>query len=88
MKIKLHHVNFCSANVPAMEAFYRDVLDLEPEPTLEAGRVTAQGYAGSVAFVTDGTTQFPPGRARPRRRLPHRAGDQPAGAGPCRLPHR
>ena len=39
MKIKLHHVNFCSNDVPAMDEFYRTVLDLEPEPSLNAGRV-------------------------------------------------
>ena len=58
MKIKLHHVNFCSTAVPAMEEFYRSVLDLAPEPSLAANRVTASGYAGKVAFVTDGTTQL------------------------------
>jgi catechol 2,3-dioxygenase-like lactoylglutathione lyase family enzyme len=57
MKLKLHHVNFCTTNVPAMDAFYRDVLGLEAEPSLAAGRVTTGGYAGQVAFVTDGTTQ-------------------------------
>jgi hypothetical protein len=40
-----------------MEEFYRSVLDLEPEPAMKASRVTGQGYAGDVAFVTDGTTQ-------------------------------
>lgn len=58
MRIKLHHVNLCSKDVPAMEEFYRSVLGLEPEPSLAAARVTAQGYAGDVAFVTDGQTQF------------------------------
>jgi glyoxylase I family protein len=58
MKIKLHHVNFCSANVPEMDRFYRTVLNLEPEPSLQASRVTGSGYAGNVAFVTDGTTQL------------------------------
>ena len=58
MKIKLHHINFCSTDVPAMDEFYRTVLDLEVEPSLSAGRVTQQGYAGDVAFVTDGTTQL------------------------------
>lgn len=57
MKIKLHHINLCSTNVPAMDEFYRTVLDLEPEPTMAASRVT-DGYAGDVAFVTDGTTQL------------------------------
>jgi catechol 2,3-dioxygenase-like lactoylglutathione lyase family enzyme len=59
MRIKLHHVNLCSTDVPAMDEFYRTVLDLEPEPGLDAVRVTStNGYAGSVAFVTDGTTQL------------------------------
>ncbi|MFC7476078.1 VOC family protein [Dankookia sp. GCM10030260] len=58
MKIKLHHVNFCSTQVPAMEEFYRSVLDLGPEPSLATARVSTSGYAGNVAFVTDGTTQL------------------------------
>jgi len=58
MKIKLHHVNLCTSDVPAMDEFYRSVLDLEPEPTLAAVRDTAQGYDGSVAFLHDGDTQF------------------------------
>ena len=58
MKIKLHHVNLCSKDVPAMNEFYRSILDLEPEPSLNDARITAQGYAANVAFVTDGQTQF------------------------------
>jgi glyoxylase I family protein len=58
MKLKLHHVNFCTTDVPAMNEFYRSVLDLEPEPTLNDVRVTQQGYSGEVAFLHDGTTQF------------------------------
>jgi glyoxylase I family protein len=59
MKITLHHVNVCSKSVPELEAFYRTVLDLEPEPSLEAGRILDKaGYPGSVAFLSDGTTQF------------------------------
>jgi catechol 2,3-dioxygenase-like lactoylglutathione lyase family enzyme len=58
MKIKLHHVNLCTANVAAMNEFYRGVLDLKPEPSLEASRDLSGGYAGKVAFVTDGVTQF------------------------------
>jgi glyoxylase I family protein len=57
MKIKLHHLNLCTTNVPAMDEFYRTVLDLEPEPSLQAGRIVQDGYPGSVAFVTDGTIQ-------------------------------
>jgi glyoxylase I family protein len=57
MKLKLHHINFSTTNVAAMDAFYRSVLDLEPEPELSRNRVTDSGYPGQVAFVTDGTTQ-------------------------------
>ena len=57
MKLTLHHINLCSTNVPAMDAFYREVLDLAPEPAMNASRVTSQGYPGEVSFVTDGTTQ-------------------------------
>ena len=57
MKIKLHHLNLCSKDVPGMDEFYRTVLDLQPEPSLNSARITAQGYAANVAFVTDGQTQ-------------------------------
>lgn len=58
MKLELHHLNLCTTDVPAMDAFYRDVLDLQPEPGLADSRVTAQGYAGTVAFLSEGRTQF------------------------------
>lgn len=58
MRLKLHHVNLCSRDVASMERFYRDILDMSPEPSLSGQRVTSQGYAGDVAFVTDGHTQF------------------------------
>ena len=58
MKIKLHHVNFCSTNVSALDEFYRSVLDLEPEPGLDTNRDRSGGYPGQVAFLSDGTTQF------------------------------
>jgi glyoxylase I family protein len=58
MKIELHHINLCSTDVPAMDAFYRTVLDMEIEPSLSANRVKNEGYAGNVSFVTDGTTQL------------------------------
>ena len=58
MKIKLHHVNLCSTNVPALDAFYRDVLDMKTEPGLNETRTPGGGYPGKVSFVTDGNTQF------------------------------
>jgi glyoxylase I family protein len=57
VKLKLHHLNLCTTNVPAMDEFYRSVLDMAPEPAMHAMRVRNQGYGGEVAFVTDGTTQ-------------------------------
>lgn len=58
MKLKLHHVNFSTTNVTAMDKFYRDVIGLSTEvdnllPPLEKNK----GYAGDVAFVTDGDIQ-------------------------------
>ena len=57
MATKLHHVNMCSNNVPAMDRFYREILDLSPIPGRDEQRVTNQGYAGEVAFVTDGNME-------------------------------
>lgn len=57
MKLKLHHVNLVTDNVARMDSFYRDVLGLNREsgglPKLEKKK----GYAGDVAFVTDGDIQ-------------------------------
>ncbi|MFL4996595.1 MAG: VOC family protein, partial [Microvirga sp.] len=57
MMTKLHHVNLCSNNVPEMDRFYREVLDLAPIPGRNEQRVTNEGYSGEVAFVTDGATE-------------------------------
>jgi glyoxylase I family protein len=57
VNLKLHHLNLSTTNVSAMDAFYRDVLDLAPEPSMNQLRITNQGYGGEVSFVTDGTTQ-------------------------------
>jgi glyoxylase I family protein len=57
VKLKLHHLNLCTSDVPAMDAFYRDVLGLMPEPAMNALRVKDQGYGGDVSFVSDGATQ-------------------------------
>lgn len=58
MKLKLHHINLATDNVARMDAFYRDILQLDREteglPVLEKNR----GYAGEVAFVTDGAIQM------------------------------
>ena len=57
MKLKLHHINLSTEDVARMDRFYRDVLGLASEtdglPILEKNK----GYAGDVAFVTDGDIQ-------------------------------
>ncbi len=58
MKLKLHHVNFATTDVPAMDAFYRDVLDMQTIPNMGANRKRDEGYPGDVAFVTDGAMQM------------------------------
>jgi catechol 2,3-dioxygenase-like lactoylglutathione lyase family enzyme len=58
MKLKLHHINFASKDVDALDAFYREVLDMAPKPGMTENRVTSEGYAGKVAFVTDGNLQM------------------------------
>ncbi|XDZ65458.1 VOC family protein [Alphaproteobacteria bacterium LSUCC0684] len=58
MKLTLHHINLSTTNVEEMDEFYRDILGLEREteglPVLEKKK----GYAGDVAFVTDGQIQM------------------------------
>ncbi|MEP6064710.1 MAG: VOC family protein, partial [Paracoccaceae bacterium] len=58
MKLTLHHVNLATENVERMDDFYRQVLGLDREtqglPKLEKNK----GYAGDVAFVTDGAVQM------------------------------
>ena len=58
MKLKLHHVNFATKDVPAMDKFYRDVLDMQTIPGLGRSRVRDQGYPGDVSFITDGAIQM------------------------------
>ena len=57
MKLKLHHVNFATADVPAMDKFYRDVLDMQTISDM-GRRVRDQGYPSDVAFVTDSAIQM------------------------------
>jgi glyoxylase I family protein len=61
MQIKFHHINLCTQDVPGLDTFYRDILDMKSEPGLAANRDKEQGYAGNVSFLTDGrddATQF------------------------------
>ena len=58
MKIKLHHINIVSDNVPELDKFYREVLDLTPVPGLAENRKLDEGYPGAVSFVEDGDIQM------------------------------
>lgn len=58
MKLKFHHVNLTTNDVAAMNGFYRDVMGMMAEHRHDATRDTTQGYAGKVAFVTDGNCEF------------------------------
>lgn len=58
MKLKLHHINFATTNVAAMDRFYRDVLDMQTIPGMGRTRVKDHGYPGDVAFITDGALQM------------------------------
>ena len=57
MKLKLHHINLSTSNVAAMTNFYQLIMGLNEEhnelPVLEKKK----GYAGDVAFVSDGNIQ-------------------------------
>ena len=57
MKLTLQHINLASEDVARMDHFYQDVLGLSDQveglPTLEKKK----GYAGDVAFVSDGAIQ-------------------------------
>ncbi len=58
MKLKLHHINLSTLKVGEMDHFYREILGLKTEteglPVLEKKK----GYAGNVAFVSDGDIQM------------------------------
>ena len=59
MKLKLHHINLSTSNVPELDSFYRDVIGLDEEdehllPQLERKK----GFESDVAFATDGDVQL------------------------------
>jgi glyoxylase I family protein len=57
MKMTLHHINFVTTDLAKLNDFYRNVMGLADEPTLNSNRITNQGYAGKTAFATDGHVQ-------------------------------
>lgn len=57
MKLTLHHINLATEKVAEMGAFYREILGLEVPQTDVPLLEKEKGYAGEVAFVTDGRIQ-------------------------------
>ena len=58
MKIELHHINLCSKDVPGLDKFYRDVLDLKNIQDDEHEQDTDNGYDGGVSFLSDDNVEF------------------------------
>ena len=59
MKLKLHHINFATTDVSAMDQFYRDIIGLGEEDPGELPPINQKtGVVGDVAFVTDGDVQL------------------------------
>lgn len=59
MKIELHHINLCSKNVPGLDKFYRDVLDLDDiQEDDEHVQDKTQGYYGGVSFLYSKNIEF------------------------------
>ena len=62
MTTRFHHVNFASKQLPELEGFYKEVLQLEESDayasTSGSAQITNQGYGGRVAFLTDGAVEM------------------------------
>jgi glyoxylase I family protein len=63
MTTRFHHVNFASKQLPELENFYREVLQLDESHAYDAAtganpQITNQGYGGRVAFLTDGAIEM------------------------------
>lgn len=63
MTTRFHHVNFASKQLPELEDFYKEVLQLdETDAYSNVGSASAQikdkGYGGRVAFLTDGAIEM------------------------------
>ena len=59
MRLKYHHINLCTEDVPRLSEFYRSVFDLDR--ISEYQRINTDGsasYSGNVDFLTDGEVEF------------------------------
>ena len=58
MKLTLHHINLVTRDVPEMDAFYRDVMQLEQPQSDLPNLEKTKGYAGDVSIRGDGAIQM------------------------------
>jgi len=61
MALEFHHINFVSKNVDAMDAFYRNILEMESIPVDQFPRTEEtkdRGYSGKINFVTEGKIEM------------------------------
>jgi len=58
MKVRLHHINLSSTQVPEMRRFYMEALGLADLPGRGAARQGQEFYSGETGFVTDGSMEF------------------------------
>ncbi|MDT8332886.1 VOC family protein [Roseomonas gilardii] len=62
MSTRFHHINFASKQLPEIENFYKEVLQLDESHAYASNsanaQVTDKGYGGRVAFLTDGAVEM------------------------------
>ena len=61
MKLEFHHINFVSKNVDELDAFYKNVLQMDAIPERNFPRTEATddaGFAGKIKFVTEGSMEM------------------------------
>ncbi|MGQ3281999.1 VOC family protein [Bosea sp. (in: a-proteobacteria)] len=63
MATRFHHVNFASKQLPELESFYKEVLQLDETDAYSnvdsaSAQIKDKGYGGRVAFLTDGAIEM------------------------------
>ncbi|MDA9967021.1 VOC family protein [bacterium] len=61
MALEFHHINFVSKNVDAMDAFYRNILEMDSIPIEQFPQTEEtqdRGYSGKINFVTEGKIEM------------------------------
>ena len=61
MKLEFHHINYVSKNVDELNAFYKNVLQMDSIPDRNFPRTEAtedSGFDGKIKFVTEGSMEM------------------------------